>query len=302
MFRIGILPASRLLAIALAVAGSSSFAPAGETPAGPPVTPANDSFTEHVARLKPKVPDGFTVVIQPPFVVIGDEPPATVQMRATKTVKWAADRLKQEYFPRDPADIIDIWLFRDRASYTNNVLRLFNDTPASPFGYYSAEHRALVMNIATGSGTLVHEIVHAYVHANFPACPPWFNEGLATLYEASTEKNGRICGLINWRIKGLEQSIREGKTISFQRLTAMPEAAFYGGADSTNYNAYYAQSRYLCYYLQEKGLLKTFYHEFAANVNQDPTGYETLQRVLRVKDMEAFKKQWEDFVLRLRTP
>jgi hypothetical protein len=140
------------------------------------------------------------------------------------------------------------------------------------------------------------------VHANFPACPPWFNEGLATLYEASTEKNGRICGLINWRIKGLEQSIREGKTISFQRLTAMPEAAFYGGADSTNYNAYYAQSRYLCYYLQEKGLLKTFYHEFAANVNQDPTGYETLQRVLRVKDMEAFKKQWEDFVLRLRTP
>ena len=240
MFRIGILPASRLLAIALAVAGSSSFAPAGETPAGPPVTPANDSFTEHVARLKPKVPDGFTVVIQPPFVVIGDEPPATVQMRATKTVKWAADRLKQEYFPRDPADIIDIWLFRDRASYTNNVLRLFNDTPASPFGYYSAEHRALVMNIATGSGTLVHEIVHAYVHANFPACPPWFNEGLATLYEASTEKNGRICGLINWRIKGLEQSIREGKTISFQRLTAMPEAAFYGGADSTNYNAYYA--------------------------------------------------------------
>jgi hypothetical protein len=83
MFRIGILPASRLLAIALAVAGSSSFAPAGETPAGPPVTPANDSFTEHVARLKPKVPDGFTVVIQPPFVVIGDEPPATVQMRAT---------------------------------------------------------------------------------------------------------------------------------------------------------------------------------------------------------------------------
>jgi len=295
MFRIGILPASRLLAIALAVAGSSSSTPADETP-------TDAGFAEHVARLKPGVPDGFTVVIQPPFVVIGDEPPATVQMRTTKTVKWAVDRLKQEYFPRDPAEIINIWLFRDRASYTNNALRLFNETPASPFGYYAAEHGALVMNISTGSGTLVHEIVHAYVRANFPACPPWFNEGLATLYEASTEKNGRICGLINWRIKGLEQSIREGKTISFQRLTAMPEAAFYGGSNSTNYNAYYAQSRYLCYYLQEKGLLKTFYHEFAANVKQDPTGYETLQRVLRVTDMEAFKKQWENFVLQLRTP
>jgi hypothetical protein len=270
MFRIRLRFVSGFLAIALAVAGSSSSAPAGETQ-------ADAGFTEHVAWLKSKVPDGFTVVIQPPFVVIGDELPATVQMRATKTVKWAVDRLKQEYFPRDPADIIDIWLFRDRASYTNNALRLFNDTPASPFGYYSAEHGALVMNIATGSGTLVHEIVHAYLRANFP-------------------------GLINWRIKGLEQSIREGKTISFQRLTAMRETAFYGGPNSTNYNAYYAQSRYLCYYLQEKGLLKTFYHEFVTSVKQDPTGYETLQRVLGVNDMEAFKKQWEDFVLELRTP
>jgi hypothetical protein len=249
MFRIGILPASRVLAIALAVAGSSSSTLAGETPAVPPAAPTDAAFLEHVARLKSKVPDGFTVVIQPPFVVIGDEPPATVQVRATKTVKWAVDRLKQEYFPRDPADIIDIWLFRDRASYTNNALRLFNDTPASPFGYYSAEHGALVMNIATGSGTLVHEIVHAYLRANFPACPPWFNEGLASLYEASANENGRIRGLINWRLKGLEQSIREGKIISFQRLTAMRETAFYGGSNSTNYNAYYAQSRYLCYYL-----------------------------------------------------
>jgi hypothetical protein len=157
------------------------------------------------------------------------------------------------------------------------------------------------MNIATGSGTLVHEIVHVYVHANFPACPPWFNEGLATLYEASAEENGHIRGRINWRIKGLEQTIREGKTISFQRLTAMSEAGFYGGPNSTNYNAYYAQSRYLCYYLQEKGLLQTFYREFAANVKQDPTGYETLRRVLRANDLEAFKKQWEDFVLQLRT-
>jgi len=295
MFRIGILPVSTLLAIVLAIGGSRSSARAGETP-------ADAAFAEHVARLKPGVPDGFTVVVQPPFVVIGDEPPDNVRMRATKTVKWAVDRLKQEYFPRDPAEIIDIWLFRDRASYTNNALRLFNDAPASPFGYYSAEHGALIMNISTGSGTLVHEIVHACVRANFPACPPWFNEGLATLYEASTDKNGRICGLINWRLKGLEQSIREGKTISFERLTAMSEAEFYGGSNSTNYNAYYAQSRYLCYYLQEKGLLKTFYHEFAANAKSDPTGYETLQRVLRMKDMEAFKKQWEDFVLRLRTP
>ena len=34
------------------------------------------------------------------------------------------------------------------------------------------------MNISTGGGTLVHEIVHPFIEANFPACPPWLNEGL----------------------------------------------------------------------------------------------------------------------------
>jgi len=291
-----ILPVRQLLAVALALAGSSLTALADNT------LPATDAFRDHVARLQPKVPDGFTVVVQPPFVVLGDEPAAEVQRRATHTVCWAVDRLKRDYFPRDPLDIIDIWLFRDRTSYTSHTLELFNINPTSPFGFYAADQRALIMNISTGNGTLVHEIVHVYLRENFPACPPWFNEGFASLYEASADKNGHLCGLLNWRLKGLEQSIREGKTISFRRLTAMTETEFYGGSNNTNYSAYYAQARYLCYYLQEKGLLKTFYHEFAAGVKSDPTGYETLQRVLRVNDMAAFKKQWEDFVLHLRTP
>ena len=41
----------------------------------------------------------------------------------------------------------------------------------TPYGYYSAAHRALIMNIATGGGTLVHEIVHPFVRANFPQMP-----------------------------------------------------------------------------------------------------------------------------------
>ena len=46
------------------------------------------------------------------------------------------------------------------------------------------------MNIATGGGTLVHEIVHPFVEANFPGCPTWFNEGLGSLYEQSAERKG----------------------------------------------------------------------------------------------------------------
>ncbi len=256
-------------------------------------------YSEHLRKLIGQAPRDFTTVSQPPFVVLGDEAPEVVRQRARQTVKWAVEKLKQDYFERDPQEIIDIWLFRDRESYTNNAHALFNDTASSPFGYYSEAHHALIMNIATGGGTLVHEIVHPFMRANFPNCPPWFNEGLASLYEASAEKNGHIRGMINWRFKGLEKAIKEGRTISFEKLTSMTQAEFYGG---NGYSQHYAQARYLCFFLQEKGMLVNFYHQFVANAQEDPTGYETLKRVLGEKDMGQFRRKWEKFVLSLSEP
>ena len=58
----------------------------------------------------------------------------------------------------------------------------------------------------------------------------------------------------------------------------------------------------MCYYLQEKGLLVKFYHQFRARWRQDPSGYETLKRILSEGDMRTFKRKWETFVLRLRFP
>lgn len=261
----------------------------------------NVALAEHLAGLKKTTPEGFTVVIASPFVVLGDEPPETVKQRADKTVKWAVDKLKLDYFKSDPAEIIDIWLFKDDTSYRKHAKLLFNDTPTTPFGYYSATHRALVMNISTGGGTLVHEIVHPFMRANFPACPAWFNEGLASLYEQSAEKDGHIRGLINWRYTGLEKAIRTGKLISFQKLTGLTEEEFYGGENNPEYSDHYAQSRYLCFYLQEKGLLTKFYREFVADAKNDPTGFKTMQRVLGEKDMTEFQKKWEKFILGLRS-
>ena len=42
---------------------------------------------EHLAALNQRVPAGFSVVAQPPFVVIGHEAPGMVRSRATNTVK-----------------------------------------------------------------------------------------------------------------------------------------------------------------------------------------------------------------------
>jgi len=294
---------SRLWALAALVAGSTCFliCCSAHAPVEPSARPGPDAaLAEHLEQVTKRAPQGFTVVAQQPFVVFGDEAPEVVQRRATNTVRWAVSRLKQDYFQRDPQEIIDIWLFKDGLSYTNHAKLLFHDTPASRFGYYSASHHALIMNIGTGTGTLVHEIVHPFMRANFPRCPPWFDEGLASLYEASAERNGQIQGLVNWRLKELERAIKEGRTISFQKLTSMGTQEFYGTNTSAGYSQYYAQARYLCYYLQQKGLLVKYYHQFVAEFERDPTGYGTLKAVLGEQDMEAFKKKWEKYLLQLR--
>ncbi|MBW2459904.1 MAG: hypothetical protein JRI68_35770 [Deltaproteobacteria bacterium] len=105
-------------------------------------------------------------------------------------------------------------------------------------------------------------------------------------------------GLTNWRLAGLQKAIRRGRVPSFATLTATSSGDFYDADPGTNY----AQSRYLLYYLQERGLLVRYYHEFFANRSQDPTGYQTLTQVLGEADMGAFQRRWETYVLGLRFP
>src|ERR1044071_2368594 len=59
-------------------------------------------FDQHVTELKKRLPSNdFTIVVQPPFVVIGDETASVVKQRADDTVKWNIDKLKQDYFTED---------------------------------------------------------------------------------------------------------------------------------------------------------------------------------------------------------
>lgn len=259
--------------------------------------PTDADYSQHIRQLKPNLPSAdFTYLVQKPFVVIGDESSERVQQRAVQTVKWAVDRLKNDYFRDDPDEIINIWLFKDKTSYDKHVDQLFGESPTTPYGYYSPVHRALIMNIRTGGGTLVHEIVHPFMAANFPDCPAWFNEGLASLYEQSRDVGGHIHGSTNWRLRGLQIAITADDVPAFATLCNTTTREFYNEDPGTNY----AQARYLCYYLQEHGKLVKYYHQFRANSARDPGGYKTLTSVLGEEDMEAFKDKWEEFVLQLR--
>ncbi|PYS71880.1 MAG: hypothetical protein DMF69_09145 [Acidobacteria bacterium] len=263
----------------------------------PPNSFTKAEYDQHIEALKKRLPSAdFAIVVQPPFVVVGDEPEPVVKERAQSTIKWAVEKLKQDYFAKDPSLILDIWLFKDAESYNKHTRLIFNDKPTTPYGYYSRGHKALIMNIATGGGTLVHELVHPMMEANFPECPSWLNEGMGSLYEQCDERDGHIYGLVNWRLPGLQQAIKAGTVQSFRTLTSLSSNDFYDDDRGVNY----AQSRYLCYYLQEKGLLVTFYQRFHAQQKKDPTGYQTLITVLGSPNMDSFQKDWEKFVIGLR--
>jgi hypothetical protein len=268
--------------------------PTGAPAADPPLSA---EYARHLEALKRAAPEGFTIVVEDPFFVIGDGSAEEVKLASVRTVRWAVRLLKLDYFEKPPPGIYDIWLFKGKESYEKNTQAIFHEQPISPYGYCSPLRHALIMNIATGGGTLVHEMVHAFVASNFPECPVWFNEGLASLYEQSCEVDGHIHGLPNWRLPGLQKAIRDGALRPFEKLTALDAAGFYGDKA-----ACYSQSRYLCYYLQEKGLLVKFYKEFHANARSDPSGYNTLKKVLGEEDMDAFKTKWEAEMLKLSFP
>ncbi len=239
---------------------------------------------------------GFTVLREEPFVVVGDGAPEDVKRSSKGTIRWAVDHLRAAYFDQDPQALNTIWLFDGERSYNRHAKEFFGERPDTPYGYYSRAHEALVMNIATGGGTLVHELVHPFIESNFPACPSWFDEGLASLYEQCAERRGMIWGLTNWRLEGLQQAIRAGSVPSFQTLCATTSDDFYERDPGTNY----AQARYLCYWLQERDLLRRYYRAFRDRHREDPGGYAILSELLGAPDMRTWQAEWERYVLGLR--
>ena len=130
-------------------------------------------------EVKALAPAGFTVLIQPPFIVAGDESAAKVGERAELIVSWAVDRLKRDFFEKDPDEIIAIWLFKDHWSYATNTRRLFRAETARQFatvqdsGFSS---RALGWDTPTGENSAGTRLKRpAYGHTGFTGTSIWID-------------------------------------------------------------------------------------------------------------------------------
>ncbi len=263
------------------------------TPALARAEPTPEELEVRAIALRDKLAgQGYTVLVEAPFVVVGDGPAAQVRRIAKGFLHDKASMLEKDFFDKRPERLLEVWLFQNERAFRKGAKKFFGDGPDTPYGYYSPTAHALIMN-ADGLGTLSHELVHPYMEINFPDVPSWFNEGFASLFEYPSERNGHIIGLVNWRLPELKKEIRAKTLPAMTKLMGTTTEEFYGA----DYDAY-AFARYIMYYLQEHDQLHAFYTAFRAD-KEDLTGQAALESVLG-EDLATFEPKWRAWVLQLK--
>lgn len=255
---------------------------------------ADPDYEAALAALREEMGDGFRVEHVDLFVVATDADERTYE-RAKGSLTRCSEALLSTYFDTRPDWVLACYLFDGAESYGAFVKRRFGHEPSSPYGFYSRAGKCLVMDISTGTGTLVHEMVHAFAEADFPSVPAWFNEGLGSLHEQCDMKaDGTLVGLVNWRLPILQKALTAGTVPTWEKLTNLSDDDFYGEEKGVNY----ASARYLCLWLQQQGLLARCYEQFRDHAADDPHGWETLQSVLG-RPADECETEWRAWAAKL---
>lgn len=244
-------------------------------------------------EIAPRLSHDCHTLIAPPFVVAGDMPEAVLRRYVDSVVTPTRRALETSYFDRKPNEPIVVLVFSNDRSFREHATRFDGTGRGCYSGYYQRNSRRILLNIATGEGTLAHEVTHALAHFDFPGMPEWFDEGLASLHEQCefTTDGLRLDGLRNWRRNILLGEIRAGRLGSIEQL--MTRGAVRGRMESVCY----AHARDFCLYLQHRRLLMPFYRKFRAMASKDETGVLTLKELLHVDSLADFDREFRAWVV-----
>lgn len=232
---------------------------------------------ERLTRLLPS-PTNFFEASE--FLYAGDVSSRVLRQIHDDWVSPIRRSLEVDFFDHRPTGPVVVVVMSDDDRYRAASLALEGAERQEYSGYYSRPARRVVVNLSTGSGTLTHELTHALAHADFPAMPEWFDEGLASLYEECeySADGNQLRGQDNWRLQVLAEALRR------DRLPTLDEMLLSTFGRSSDAAVEYAQARYLCLYLQDQGLLAAYYRKCR---EVDPVGRATLARLVGLNDVAA---------------
>ena len=233
----------------------------------------NSVINEH----SPQIPDGMSITKYKQFVIFSDMNDELTFKLIENDVRFTIEAMTNNYVNKLPDVVTPIYLFEQFDNYKKFVLDNYDidEDDISPYGFYKISKNVIVVRYVTWKGSIIHEITHRFIRSDFPEAPSWFDEGFASLNEKATFKNGNLIGEFSYRIIPLRRAINENTYTGLKHLMETNDEVLYG--KRTSY--YYAQSRYLLMYLQEKGLLEKFYKTFRDSYNKDNSGIRQLEEV-----------------------
>lgn len=234
----------------------------------------------------------FHVVRRGSFLIASDLDQQRFDYLINGVFACCREILEREFFTaKKPSRIVTVYIFRDRESYVRGLRDHFGMEPISPYGHYGHTKRYIVVNYATGPGTLVHELTHALMASDFPRAPIWVSEGLASLYEQCRVEGDSLRGEPNWRLPELQKAVTRGTLTPLAKLIETDTKDFRMLQESLNY----AQSRYFCKFMEEKGVLRAVYARFRDNFRGDPDGSQAIQAVFG-KPLAHVQQEWLQWI------
>src|SRR5262245_10869702 len=92
--------------------------------------PSAKDLATRAKQLESKLKgQGYTVLVEPPFVVIGDSPAAEVKRVTTGFLRSKVALLEKDFFTKRPDKVLEVWLFRNEKTFRKGAKKFFDDNP-----------------------------------------------------------------------------------------------------------------------------------------------------------------------------
>jgi hypothetical protein len=277
-----------------------------DAPASPPASPplAGELTTLRAAAATAFGRPTSTRVVSDAFVLAAPAGDPLLSAAAAR-VPQALSAFHAAGVEHGPDHAVTVFVLSSRDAFNRFVQTRYGVDPGDYFGFFDRTRREIV---ASDVSTLTHELFHAL--PDFPSAPEWFQEGIASVYEAPVFRaDGSIHGVKNWRYDTLRKALDAGGDAAprLDSLFGMTRSEFEGHGDAdpdvlvdadearTARLLHYALARYVCQWMDERGKLWPFYTAWRDGFLQDRLGRKTFAQVVG-KMPEDANAEWVAWV------